>query len=154
VCTRVTTRAFSLLELLIVLALLGMIAALVAPAALRMSLGDPRDTDVAKLTESLAAARLDALREGASAVVRLEGKNGELAASWTDQRIEWSEWRLTIVDDTERAMDTLQMRFAATGRADRRDIRLLEPDTGRMWRIEFDPVSGVPSWRRIEDGAD
>jgi len=154
VSTRFTARAFSLLELLIVLALLGMIAALVAPAALRMSLGDPRDTDVSELTNALAAARLDALREGASAHVLIEKKDSDLTATWTDQRIQWSDWRLTILGNADGALEELQLRFAATGRADRREIRLMEADTGRMWRIEFDPVSGVPSWRRIEDGAD
>lgn len=151
---RKTSRAFSLLELLIVLALLAMVAALVGPVALRMSLGDPRDTDVSELTNALAAARLDALREGASSSIRLAVDDGSLTASWSDQRIGWSDWKLAVLDDDGSVQDALQLRFAVSGRADRRDIRLLEAETGRMWRIEFDPVSGAPSWRRFEDGAD
>ena len=152
-CARISS-GFSLLELLVVLALLGMVAALVAPGVVRMSLGDPRNTDVSELSDTLAGARLDALRRSTSTVVTLRVAEGGLTAQWGDDARAWADWPLAIVDEGQRVFDSAQVRFSATGRADRREIRLLEADTGRMWRIEFAVASGAPQWRRIEAGED
>ena len=147
-------RAFSLLELLIVLALLALVAVLVAPAALRMSLGDPRDQAMAELTESLGAARLDALQDAQERVTHIVRTEPGLTVSWADRKVVWIEWPLAIVGDAQRVADDAEVRFAPLGRANRREIRFIDTGSDRIWTIEFDPVSGHPGWRRIDDGVD
>ncbi|HVE79171.1 MAG TPA: GspH/FimT family pseudopilin [Gemmatimonadaceae bacterium] len=85
--TSARTRAgFTLVELLVVLAIMGLVAAVVAPALRRLDRGDPRGGAEA-LAVVYTAASGTAVRRGVPVTVQLDLARGTyvvLARSWTD----------------------------------------------------------------------
>jgi prepilin-type N-terminal cleavage/methylation domain-containing protein len=155
----VTVRAraaFSLLELLVVLAILGLVAAISAPGAARLLAGGAERTRRAELTQFLLARRLDALRDA---------RRVEIAFDWTpdaglrltsaDLTRAWPDWPDPLAAAPAPAGPaTERLAFDAEGRADRREIRFRASGadgSDRMWAVSLDPVSGLPS---IRDPAD
>lgn len=82
-------RAFSLLEMIVVLAVLAGLMALAWPSLNRPLRGSDAQRAAATLREQLAVARQQALRDGELVLVRLRGGQDE---------IEWGNWRGLIAE--------------------------------------------------------
>lgn len=139
-------RAFSLLELIVVLVLMGLAVGLVAPAVARSS-GAAREQNAAgELTTTLSAIRLETIRDGRASDVAIRQIDTTLvvATEGTTRAIEG--WPLTMVGDFDRDIDTVEFSFDIHGRSTLERIRLRSTDTPhRLWSIDFDPVGGVPA---------
>lgn len=148
-------RGFTLLELLIIVALLGLVIGLVAPGAARMLAGGAERTRRAELIQFLLARRLDALQDARRVDIAIEwSPQTGLRASSPQRDRRWSDWPAPLASDPGAAPTgrpaTVRIAFDPDGRADRREIRFGAPESDTMWAVVFDAVSGLP---RVEEGA-
>ncbi len=152
---RAARRGFSLIELIVVLALVGLVAGLVAPAVGRAWGRDAERRQLIELTGALGAERVEAMRVRRPMVVRLTAGEGDLRMSAAPEGEEpgasrvWGGWRSTLVDAEGEALPEAGLAFDALGRASVREVIFRgsadESGSDRMWRIVLDPVSGKPS---------
>lgn len=146
--------AFSLLEVIIVLVLLSIIVGLVAPTVGRSAGAGADRRALGELVNTLMASRLDAIRSGADASVEMIPSGRGLTLRTGDQERLWKGWPLIILGDTNEPVDSIRITFGARGRADvdRLTLQSARSPT-RLWRIEFDPVGGVPTAHRLKEAS-
>jgi len=147
-------RAFSLLELLVVLALLGLVAAVVAPGAARLLAGGAERTRRAELLQFLVARRLDALTGATRVEVELVWRpDATLTVSAAGASRAFDDWPDPLGATPDPPAETAaRVAFGPEGRASRRHIAFRAPGAGAqappgsdtMWAVVFDPVSGLP----------
>ena len=147
--------AFTMLELLIVVALLGLVASLVVLGVTRSSEGVQRKRAVEAVHLALLHARVDAMQSGAETSVRLEFRDPERLVI---MRAEAPEMDLPAPSMTRHilrvpagptslpdAYTPLVARFLPTGRTDQREWAFgLRDSADTLWTIRFDPLSGAP----------
>lgn len=151
-----TRRAYTLLEVVIVVALIGLIAAVILTGFAGRSAGTARRQAVMGVIEELTIARMEALRTGKVRSARLVRVNDEdeLVASRGERTRRWRAKGLEPRDSGGGVVTALEAVFDGAGRTDQRRWLLSVPDTsggvaaGTMFRIEFDPVSGAVSLGR------
>jgi len=122
----VTGRAFTLLELVAVLAVLGLIMGLTAPAAIRSLDRDAAREQVRDFARLLAAERLEAMQRTEVRTVQIE------------------------FNARRRSLESARITFSADGRAIGPVLRFADANADggdRAWRIECDPITGVPRVR-------
>lgn len=151
----VQARAFSLLELIVVLVLMGIAVGLVAPAVARSAGAGREQRAMGDLATTLAAARLDAIRSGRDVEIELLQSESALVIRREDESRVMTDWPLVMIDDDERDIESRALRIDIRGRtaADRLAFRSRET-TSRIWAIAFDPVGGVPTAQRLTEATD
>lgn len=148
---------FTLIELIIVVVLIGGIAAVVAGSLVGRSLGAERRRAVGELVAGLATARVEAIRSGRAVSAEAEFDGVQLKLDVEGRSTHWPARGLRLMDDSGRRLERSRVRFQASGRADAREwIIAAEPASiggspGRIWRIEFDPVSGAAMLRNQDE---
>jgi prepilin-type N-terminal cleavage/methylation domain-containing protein len=151
--SRTDARGFSLLELILVLALVGLIMGVVAVSVGRTS---PR-TVGREVVDFLAIARVEAMRHTREIAVSIEQDGEELVARRPGVERSWSlPGAVLQAEQVAGALDIesaagprqksgLSADFLPDGRTDARLWEFNEADGGsRIFSIEFDPVSGAP----------
>ncbi|MEO1057843.1 MAG: prepilin-type N-terminal cleavage/methylation domain-containing protein [Actinomycetota bacterium] len=151
--SRTDARGFSLLELILVLALAGLIMGVVAVSVGRTS---PR-TVGREVVDFLAIARVEAMRETREITVSIEQDGQTLVARRPGIERSWSLPGAVLQADVAAGaldlaaptapteMTVLSADFLPDGRTDARLWEFNEADGGsRIFSIEFDPVSGAP----------
>jgi len=158
-------RGFTLLELLVVLAIAGLLAGAVVPGVARLIKDGGPEATLEKVRESLVLARAEALRASRPATVEIragggaievrreglrEGRGGErvrrLEAAWlADAPFGAAAIGGVVSDGEPRA--SRRVVFDSLGRASAGAIRFTEAGggasgAGTMWEIRFDPVTG------------
>ncbi len=142
-------RGFSLLEALVVLALLALIVGVTAPAMGRFLAEDAERRRLVDLVNVLQAERTEAIRLGRGVRVALEHEGEALVVTRRGEAKRWASWGGHLLDgeDEEPVMRT-ELIFEPSGRTTTRQILFESVEASdRMWEIAFDPVSGVPSLR-------
>lgn len=150
-----THRGFTLLEIIIVLVLMGLIAGLVAPTVARSAgVGHERRV-IGELINTMLARRLDAIRSGRDVRVQVtlnEGRRLTLRAG--DRQHHWDNWPLDLLDEAGEPAGHATITFGTRGRADIESLTFRSARSpGRIWRIEFDPVGGVPTAHRLREAS-
>ncbi len=148
-------RAFSLLELIVVLVLMGMAVGLVAPAVTRNAGAGREQRSLGELATTLSAARLDAIRTGRTVNVELTAAKNTLLVRHQDELRTLANWPLALLDSNGNDIENIALTFDIRGRTaqSRLSFRSREAPS-RMWEIAFDPVGGVPAAHRLtEDSA-
>jgi len=149
----VTGRAFTLLELVAVLAVLGLIMGLTAPAAIRSLDRDAAREQVRDFARLLAAERLEAMQRTEVRTVQIEfnARRRSLEVdSLLDASRAWKEWQTAMVDAEGERLESARITFSADGRAIGPVLRFADANADggdRAWRIECDPITGVPRVR-------
>lgn len=170
------TGAFSLLELIVVLAIVGLVGGLVVAGLSRPGGAGQQRESLSSVIESLQAARLEAMRgqRPVSVTIRREGdrlvlRGLETSRSFAahgitpvlgteDAAVEGGGVnRLSVVDTgvdevAHQGAGELRVTFDSAGRTSRRLWRFA-PDEGSslgrtMWLVRFEVVSGVPALTR------
>jgi len=150
-----TPRGFSLLEIIIVLVLMGLVAGLVAPTVTRSaSVGHERRV-LGELINTMLARRLDAIRSGHDVRVQITLDEGRrLTLRVGDREHHWDNWPLDLLDEAGEPGGQAHITFDLRGRADMESLTLRSARSpGRIWRIEFDPVGGVPTAHRLREAS-
>lgn len=137
-----------------VLAVLGLITALVAPALVNRSLGSPEQRAVVEIRDALAAARLEAVRSTTPVDARLVIEEGVLTLQWGGNTTRWPGVGISMAPAGGPSGGDIGMRFDAHGRSDQRGVRFLDESAGTMWEISFDAVTGRPVLREPEEPED
>jgi general secretion pathway protein H len=138
-------RAFSLLELLLVIAIMGMLAAVVLPslpgalesARLRGSAGEVRAT--------LTLARTLAVSESRSRAVAFDLGRGEYGIDGDSRKWALPEGiRVAVLRRGDAAAErgVLRVRFYPDGSADEAEVALSSSGGGRL-RVSVDPLTGI-----------
>lgn len=169
---RRSARGFTLLELILTLAILGLAAGLVGVSIGRLSRTTETRSALTEIVNTLAAARIEAMRGGESRTVRVRFHEGRVLISGGRDVVAPSEMTredapegrearalraraLRFVDEHGREQEGREARFGALGRT-RERVWLVADGAGaeapagrkvRIWRIEFDPISGAPVLR-------
>lgn len=141
--------AFTLLELVIVIALVAMIAGLVLPAVGGWSRAGRAREAMLGLHGLLLTERVEAMRQASVRRVEVTMERQELVARVTDEEPRrWPVGAVTMRDARGREAEKLVAEFSATGRTTARRWVFEQAEgsrdaSGTLWRIEFDPVSGA-----------
>lgn len=152
--SRVSCRGFTLFELLIVLALLAVLVGLIAGAVGGLSRRNDSRAALTAALDALTLARIDAMRSARPRTVSV-AREGERLVIVTDPGTTRSVRAAEVTPVSERAVPAAQVaRFDGSGRTDSAAWRLALaapapqgtiPEGARIWRVEFDPISGAPS---------
>ena len=152
--SRDAAAGFSLLELLIVVAMMGLIAGLVSVRLLASTRAAQQRDAVDGIRLALADARVQAMRRGGRETVQVmyEPEGRRLDVVWMDQSRTWTNAPVEPVDDRGRGMDDFEAVFDGEGRTRARAWRFKAGEGGdTIFAIEFDPISGVPRSRRMTE---
>lgn len=145
---------FTLFEILIVLAIAGMIAGLVAVGAGRSG-GAARGAALADLTVMLEAARVRAMRTAALVTVAAWADDDGVLMAQEDGEPPrcWERTGVLVVDEFARPIARAEARFEPSGRTRTTRWRFAAKadPTGTIHIIEFDPISGAPLPPRRSD---
>lgn len=146
---------FTLIEVILVVALIGGIAVLVLSGVVGRSEGSERRRAVGGLIAELATARVEAMRSGEAVSAEARCVKGRLLFTAGGRRAEWRAPGLLLADESGKVLELARVRFQPSGRVDVRGWGVMVKDeasatsaAGRMWRIEFDPISGAAMLRR------
>ena len=131
-------RGLTLLELVVVLALVGLVSGLVLTGIGRGGAAQAESAAIREIERSLVTARVDAMRSGSEreVVVELLGESVLVRSGGRDRTVE--RGGLAMVDEDGRPLDVLAARFASDGRTDQ-----------RLWRM---PGEGVDLQRAFDLG--
>ncbi|MAY74369.1 MAG: hypothetical protein CMJ31_06515 [Phycisphaerae bacterium] len=142
-CTR-SERGFSLLEMVVVLAIVGGVMGLVAPRVASAISGDSPREQTRSLRQWMAERRIEAIesRERSQIVLSFDVRDGLVAHSGDVERV-WPRWKLPPVGDDGKPAKSVEVSFSGDGRSDRVSVTFGERDT--VWQIDFDPVTGWPT---------
>lgn len=144
--------AFTLLEVLVVLVMLGVVVGMVAPAVTRSAGVRREQSSLFDLTSELALVRLEALRDGASIEVTLSQSQRTLVLESPREQKQFGPWPLALLASNGDAAATAHLRIDEHGRAtpSRLEFRSFGTST-RLWTISFDPVGGTPTAHRVTE---
>lgn len=159
---------FTLLELIVTLALVGLLTGIVSVGLGRFGASAERSAAMRGVVGALAAARIEAMRTRSAHTVRVrvsvEGVAAETSGARAGRRA-WVARGLRMVNETGRERSEVSAAFDSAGRTRERLWLVRERESGdsrdaaggdggggggvagRIWRIEFDPVSGAPNLR-------
>jgi len=143
----VRRRGFTLLEVIVTIAVIGLIAALVAPAVGRSTAKQAERRALMELSGVFLAQRVEAIDAGATATVTLRAGEGALRASSTGggERV-WKNWRAPLMHASGERREEARVEFGPRGRADVEALWFTGPEgSDRMWQIRFDPIAGTPA---------
>ncbi len=156
-------RAFTLLELLVVLALLGATAALVAPRLAQGAASARTRAALGGVVHALRAERAEAVRAlvPRDVTLRRDDAGGLRLVATGEPEMVWPGFPLVLLDGDSAGVPALEAHFEASGRARGGPWAFGEPAGGAVWVIGFDPVSGAPGLlvsgrglARSEDGGE
>ncbi len=137
-------RAFTLLELIIVLAIAALLAGLAVPAAARAMAGATPRSTLTDLRANLALARAAALKAGEPVQATVTLEKDALSVTYQDKS---RAIRAAWLPDTAEQTAPQSVRFDPMGLADRRKLQFSAPSSDdaapTIWAIPFDPVSGA-----------
>jgi len=158
---------FTLLELIVTLALVGLLAGIVSVGLGRFGASAERSAAMRGVVGALAAARIEAMRTSKAHSVRVlvsaQSVEAETAGAQARRR-RWPASGLRLVDESGRVKAEVTAEFDSAGRTREREWRVEEggpsanPGSAgnggvRIWRIEFDPISGAPGLRAPDEEA-
>ncbi|RMH25353.1 MAG: prepilin-type N-terminal cleavage/methylation domain-containing protein [Planctomycetota bacterium] len=154
---------FSLLELIVVLVALALVASLSAPMVARsVGVGAERRAAGA-LATALAVVRLGAIQGQGTITASIEASGGRAVVRWPVASAADTEARESVIEpfplvfvggERPDGGSSARVAFGPRGRADVERLVLRSGrGGGRLWRIEFDPVGGVPAARRHTEGS-
>lgn len=138
-------RAFTLVELLAVAALMTMLAAALAIGLSRASPDHQRGAALRKLATVLALHRMEAMRSLEARRCRVDLEDGTRLAIRAPEDVR--VWRIppTSLVRSDRSVTSIEIRFAPDGRTSERRWRFdSQSPSERDWALRFDPLSGVP----------
>lgn len=156
-----SSSAFTLLELLVVIAIVAVIAGTLAVSVARSTPERVMTRALDEVTTELSIARVEAMQRGRPESVELWATEKELGLARGERERLWAVAKAVIVPS--RSVTTRLQRvepdggrfggvradFDTMGRTHARRWEVWYDGTpGRIWAIEFDPVSGAPSMRR------
>ena len=166
---------FSLLELVVVLALVGMLAGVVGVAAARSTPAVRERDSLRAMAAVLAQARVEAMRRGVPVCASIEVDERDLGIMGPGTLRRVSRHGLIAIDEAANHLERLDACFDASGRTDQRVWRFISAAVnrtellnagvlgapweeagrkgevrGRVWRIVFDPISGAPRVGRAD----
>jgi len=138
-------RAFTLLELLVVLSIAGLIAALAVPAVTKTLRGASPRSSLSDVRATLSLARAEALKAGRAVEARLSVGEDEIVIAYADHEKRINAFWLD--ENNEEPLSARAVRFDSMGRANRENMEFLAASDndarGIIWRLAFDPVSGA-----------
>ena len=144
---------FSLLETLVVLAITALVVAVAAPALRDPSGRRTLDRNVVEIASLLRAARSEAVRAGAEAVVTVDVADRTVLTSWSADTVVFSpSVAVQVTGAREELLSpaTPSVRFFPDGSATGGEIRL--DSSGYKVRIAVDWLTGRVEWERLPDG--
>ncbi len=156
-----TSRAFTLLEIIVVLVLIGAISTLVLTGVARATPGIQRRDALHALHSALLHARTDAMQVGEKMEVRLSFSSDDAITIQRDDTPpamhvapRLVRYTLSTPSGPNSVPDPfapLIARFDSGGRTDQREWAFgLADSADTLWTIRFDPLSGAP---RLMEGA-
>lgn len=150
-----THRGFSLLEIIVVLVLMGVVAGLVTPTVARNASAGRERRVIGELINTMLARRLDAIRAGQDVHLQISlDAERRLTLSVGDTENHWKNWPLDLLDEAGESVESAQFTFDSRGRADVESLTLRSARSPvRIWRVEFDPVGGVPTAHRLKEAS-
>lgn len=148
-CETARRSAFTLLELLVVVGLLAMAAALVAAGVGGSSASARQRGALEGLATELLLARIDAMRSGSDRRLDARLEADELRVSRPGRERTWKAGGLLGLAPREE----FSARFDPSGRTSERLWRFSRDAeaANTLFVIEFDPVSGAPDLRRASE---
>lgn len=155
---RVASRSqhgFTLVELVIVLALLGLLALAVASGAARATESSRRAEALSRIERELSAARLWAMRRGDPVLVLVEAQSPRfLSIRWGETPVTLASGGMILISEEGRREERLEAAFDASGRTRTREWTFASgSESNRIGVIAFDPVSGAAQVVRDRDSA-
>lgn len=149
-------KGFSLLEMIVVIALAGLLAALAAPALVQGSAEQRERRRLGELVDLLRGQRVEAIRRAEPVRVRLAVDGSGLTAGRGDEVLRrWSEWTMRPVGEEGEPVEARVVRFDSRGRSRIRRLSFSASErSGTIWTIVFDPVSGTPTLQHGAEGAE
>ncbi len=160
---RPTSGAFSLIELLVVLVLLGLAVGIVAPSLIRPASISAQKRQLDALAAILASRRVEAVQAGGVVEVTLTLDDEALLIAWwvpsaaepsgpappkerelQVRRVE--PWRFTMETAPDEPASEVSIRFGPHGRTRMQSLWFRSRDQAdRIWSVRFDVISGAPS---------
>ncbi len=139
--------------MLVVLIMIAMIAGMVTPQIAGVSAVARERTQLEELAARFATSRVEAMRQVKTMNVAGDLADGLLALSVNetgDKR--WRPWRTDLQEDVSSQDGRFRVVFDARGRTTSRVLVFnAQDDSGRIWAIRFDPISGTPSLHREDE---
>ncbi|MEQ9616596.1 MAG: type II secretion system protein [Phycisphaerales bacterium] len=152
--SRARARAgFTLLELVIVVAMIGVLAALSVTSLARSSAEASIERAASDLTARLLLRRAEALKGGTPTPVEFRAEGATLELLPVRETASSHAWTLGRAEDTialttadsEKPGPSASFAFVPTGRATTREFTVRAQDSGdTIILIRFDPISGEP----------
>ena len=170
-------RAFTLLELVVVVALVGLMASLVGVRVASSSAVQQERAALQAMVDVLATTRVEAMRRGEMLTATLTCKQEQFAVDGPGMHRLVEAQGLIAIDDRVEPVGGHHVDFDGAGRTLQRMWWFVNEDVqrtellnanllvapwevtgdapardvqGRVWRIVFDPVSGAPRVERVD----
>jgi len=142
---RASQPGFSLLEVVVVVAILAMMAGVVATGVGRSAESHLRRAAVAGLLDELMRARIQAMKTAQRVSLVASMKGEELSAMWSDRTRRWPLKGVRFQDVGQESAAMARAVFDPDGRTAQRTWAFQALDGGQsLIEIHFDPISGTP----------
>lgn len=136
---------FTLLELVVILALAGLIAGLTIAAVGRVSGAAADRRTIGEISAWVSSARVEAMRSSDDVDVEVRGTDDGLRGTAGGRTASWRT-ALRPVDAASGPIAAHEASFAPSGRTRARLWRFMaSADGDTIWTVAFDPVSGAPT---------
>ncbi len=133
--------AFTLLELIVVLAIVSLLAAVAVPSAARALRGTTPTRSLQEVQSTLALARAQALREARPVEVSITIETASIAIGWADhRRTIAASW----ISSPREHSGPSRVEFDSVGLASVQALNFREKwePADILWSLPFDPISG------------
>lgn len=138
-----TGRGFTLLELIVVLAIAGLVLGITAAALYRSSASSARKRAMEEMVIALGATRVEAMRRASAIEIEVSTSDNEVTLVAGDRTRTWEAPGLV-------AQSAMKSTFEPSGLIRARAWRFADTTHSQatLFTVVFDPISGAPALRR------